>query len=73
MHCEDLECSFEDKSKDDDGSIVAWQWDFDDGATSSQQNPVHTYEERGRYDVVLTVRDNDGATHTKKRRIDPKD
>jgi PKD repeat protein len=71
-HCKKLECTFEDRSKDDDGTIVAWQWDFGDGGTSSQRNPTHTYSEHGRYDVVLTVRDNGGATDTRTRRVDVK-
>ena len=30
-------------------------WDFGDGNTSSEENPVHTYSRRGEYDVTLTV------------------
>lgn len=42
--------------------IVAWAWDFGDGATSNEQSPVHTYAERGDYTVTLTVTDNQGLT-----------
>ena len=73
VHCDKLTCAFEDKSKDDDGAIAGWHWSFGDGATSNEQNPVHTYAERGRYDVLLTVTDDRGATDTKDRRVDPKD
>ena len=73
VHCDKLTCDFEDKSKDDDGAIAGWHWSFGDGATSNEQNPVHTYAERGRYDVLLTVTDDRGATDTKDRRVDPKD
>ncbi len=48
------------KSVDDDGSIVAWHWDFGDGATSDETSPKHAYDERGIYDVVLTVEDSSG-------------
>jgi len=72
VHCDHLVCTFTDKSKDDDGTVSAWAWDFGDGETSTQQNPVHTYSDRGRYDVVLTVTDDDGASATKTRRADPK-
>ncbi len=32
-----------------------WEWDFGDGNTSSEQNPVHTYGIRGNYTVKLNV------------------
>jgi PKD repeat protein len=34
-----------------------WLWDFGDGATSEEQNPIHTYLSKGDYDVTLTVTD----------------
>lgn len=45
-------------------SATKWQWDFGDGATSTEQNPVHVYEEGGYYKAVLTASDNSGATAT---------
>jgi PKD repeat protein len=33
----------------------AWFWDFGDGNTSEEQNPVHQYQEEGLYTVSLTV------------------
>ena len=32
-----------------------YSWDFGDGATSSQQNPVHTYSAPGNYTVTLSL------------------
>ena len=72
-HCDHETCTFTDKSKDDDGTVVSWQWSFGDGATSTEQNPVHTYEERGRYDVLLTVTDDGGASGSKSKRVDIKE
>ncbi|HLT93044.1 MAG TPA: PKD domain-containing protein [Membranihabitans sp.] len=46
-------------------SAVAWEWDFGDGNTSTEQNPVHVYEEGGYYLARLTARDASGATVTK--------
>ncbi|MFT5233661.1 MAG: endonuclease I [Candidatus Krumholzibacteriia bacterium] len=45
-------------SIDPDGTIVAWAWDFGDGATSTLENPSHTYATSGTYIVTLTVTDN---------------
>ena len=32
-----------------------WLWDFGDGATSTEQNPSHTYASEGTYTVTLTA------------------
>jgi glucose/arabinose dehydrogenase len=34
---------------------TAWHWDFGDGATSDERNPVHVYPYAGTYDVRLSV------------------
>lgn len=60
----DRTATFTDQSTDNDGSIVSWSWSFGDGATSTAQNPNHSYGEDGTYTVMLTVSDNDGATGT---------
>jgi PKD repeat protein len=72
VHCQKLECSFTDKSQDDDGLVVTWHWDFGDGETSIQPSPQHTYAQRGRYQVSLTVTDDDGASDTRTRTADAK-
>ncbi len=38
--------------------IVMFQWDFGDGASSTDVNPVHTYNNAGQYDVSLVVTDD---------------
>jgi glucose/arabinose dehydrogenase len=38
-----------------------WQWDFGDGHTSSERNPLHIYEAAGDYDVRLRVTGADGV------------
>ncbi len=58
-----LEVSFSsERSSDPERSIVSYQWDFGDGATSSKANPIHTFEENGVYEVTLTVTDSAGST-----------
>ncbi|NPD48322.1 PKD domain-containing protein, partial [Lentimicrobium sp. S6] len=49
-------------------AIVSWEWDFDDPAsgtdnTSTLQNPSHTYDILGDFQVSLTVTDGNGCSH----------
>ncbi len=43
------------------GAINAWDWDFDDGNTSVNQNPQNTYPNAGIYSVTLTVTTDNGC------------
>jgi len=61
---ENQEVNFTDTSTDPDGTVVAWLWNFGDGDTSTQKNPLHTYMKNGTYTITLTVTDNDEAIHT---------
>ncbi len=47
-----LAVSFSDLSSHD---VTSWSWDFGDGNTSDEQNPVHLYRHPGNYTVNLTV------------------
>ena len=55
-----LSVQFTDLSQNANG----WNWDFGDGATSTDRNPVHTYSSAGTYTVTLTV-SNEGGTVSK--------
>jgi PKD repeat protein len=46
---------------EDSTSSLTFLWNFGDGSTSSEQNPMYTYEESGPYTVTLTVTDSEGA------------
>ncbi|MFL5472471.1 MAG: PKD domain-containing protein [Gemmatimonadales bacterium] len=70
VRCHDRFCSFSDKSKDDDGNVVSWHWDFGDGQSSDQRSPFHFYGDEGHYDVTLTVADNDGGSDSKTHEVD---
>jgi len=59
-----LTATFTDSSTDRNDDMVSWDWNFGDGAISSDQNPVHTFAETGNYDVSLTVTDAEGLTST---------
>ncbi len=49
-------------SSDPDGSIVSHAWDFGDGNSSTDADPVHTYLTGGSFTATLTVTDDKGAT-----------
>ncbi len=40
---------------------ISYHWDFGDGTTSTEKNPLHTYAAAGYYDVTLTVRGQTGS------------
>ena len=43
-------------------SPAEWLWDFGDGTTSTEQNPMHTFELGGLYEIMLTVSNPSGST-----------
>ncbi|HNT08752.1 PKD domain-containing protein, partial [Methanoculleus sp.] len=62
----DLPVQFTDTST---GSPTSWAWNFGDGATSTDQNPAHTYTTAGTYTVTLTVSRDGGPASTKTGQI----
>jgi PKD repeat protein len=51
---------FQDKSF---GNPISWLWNFGDStATSSIQNPNHTYKNSGFYEVCLTIKNSNGKS-----------
>ena len=57
-----LQVEFYGLGYDSDGSIVRYQWDFGDGSTSNEQNPLHTYYSQGTYNTTFSVTDDRGAS-----------
>ncbi len=53
VNCPDV--TFTDLSSTGCNTIKSWDWDFGDGSTSTQQNPIHTYGGSGNYSVSLIV------------------
>jgi PKD domain len=54
-----------------DGQITAWKWDFGDGTTSTEQNPIHKYANprpgrEGNYTVILDVTGPAGTSRLSK-------
>lgn len=46
-------------------SAINWTWEFGDGKTSTEKNPVHVYANGGYYKAKLTASDNSGNSVTK--------
>jgi hypothetical protein len=59
--------AFKDQSV---GQITSWKWDFGDGATSTEQNPIHQYADRpgreGNFSVTLEVTGPKGTSRLAK-------
>ncbi len=63
-------CSFDGSaSRDPDGTISSYAWDFGDGATGSGRTASHRYAKSGYYSVSLTVTDNSGKVHKSRQQV----
>ncbi len=62
IDCSQYQVYFADFSPCSVCTITNWNWDFGDGNTSQQQNPIHTYPAPGIYNVTLIVTDNNSMT-----------
>ncbi len=59
--CDHLDCTFDASgSADDDGTVVAHDWDFGDGSSDAGVSVAHSFAAAGDYRVILTATDNDG-------------
>ncbi|CCQ34620.1 chitinase protein [Halorhabdus tiamatea SARL4B] len=70
-NCEGSECGFDASTSTDDGTIANYTWTFDDGNTTTTNDPVlnHTYAQSGTYNVTLTGTDGFGATNATSQTI----
>jgi hypothetical protein len=50
---------FTANSKNAKGDVI-YRWRFDDGTTSQEQNPTHSFPRPGYYTVILDARDESG-------------
>jgi glucose/arabinose dehydrogenase len=58
-------------SSDPDGNTLSYSWNFGDGSTGSGRTVQKTYTSAGKFRVVLTVRDSNGATSSYARTVFP--
>ncbi|GAB3997178.1 hypothetical protein GCM10028771_28490 [Nocardioides marmoraquaticus] len=56
-------------SRDPDGAVVSYAWDFGDGTSGSGATATRTYATPGSRTVRLTVTDDDGASATTTREV----
>jgi len=56
--CQPLIVDFTDLST---GNPASWNWDFGDGGTSIEQNPIYTYNDPGVYTITLTAANTCGS------------
>jgi len=61
--CKGIQMQFFDLSSSID-TLSSWLWDFDDGTTSTNQNPTHLYADTDIYHVKLTVGTQFGCSDT---------
>ena len=59
-----LKVQFTASVEEESGGPFTFSWDFGDGAKSTDQNPVHTYEKIGEYTATLTVTNQKGNKGT---------
>lgn len=59
-----LTVDFDASGSSDDGTIVSYEWDFDDGTTATGVTTSHTFTYPTRMNVSLTVLDNNGSNNT---------
>ena len=50
---------FTAEAKNASGDVI-YRWRFDDGTSSQEQNPTHTFKRAGYYTVILDARDESG-------------
>gem|GEM_PF-5548705 len=59
-----LQVNFTNTSQTGNGATISYHWDFGDGETSNEENPVHIYNQAGTYTVSLTTTSNWGESRT---------
>ena len=59
-HCQEEPVNFTNTTS---GSVTVLQWDFDDGQTSYEENPVHVFATPGLFNVQLTATNAAGCAN----------
>ncbi|VAW49208.1 Cell surface protein, partial [hydrothermal vent metagenome] len=62
LPCSTTPIQFTDQSLVDNANLVAWEWDFGDETTSTDQHPEHLYGQTGIFEVKLKSFSQFGCT-----------
>lgn len=62
--CHGTPVNFQDNSQIVNSTLTNWNWNFGNGQSSSQQNPVYSYPQHGVWNVTLIVTGQGGCTDT---------
>lgn len=64
--CVPIDVDFQNKSESfyDDDPFVSWEWDFGDTTYSQLNNPDHSYNYAGEYNVMLSAISQSGCVNT---------
>jgi len=69
MYCPGSPITFTDQTVATIKPIIYWNWTFGDGTSSTEQNPTHTFETGGTFNVVLISENVKNCIDTSLRRI----
>lgn len=50
-------------------SAASWNYDFGDGTSSTQQNPVHTFTKIGVYEVKVSIKDDQNNVYNDSKKV----
>ncbi len=67
--CPGAPISFIDQSTATIKPITSWEWNFGDGSSSSDQNPVHSYQYGGTFNVILVSKNIKNCVDTAVRQV----
>jgi PKD repeat protein len=67
--CMPVKYQFTDNSNACESTITNWYWEFGDGTTSTQRNPVHDFVNQTQFNVKLTITDNLGNSIRRSKKV----
>ncbi len=69
QQCPGAPINFKDQSTATIKPITSWEWNFGDGTTSTDQNPVHNYTYGGTFNVILVSKNIKNCVDTAIRQV----